>query len=79
MTVRKRPTNKTEGGETFRRLTNTVPLYYMVYDNQLNMVTESKRDKPLPAGNVVDSLHESFGALTHAEMVTEANRLKIKR
>lgn len=76
----KKPKNRTEGGKTFKRLRDLLePLYYLVYDSELNMVTESTKKNPLKKGNVVDSMHESFGAETYAEMIVEAKKLGIKR
>ena len=74
------PRSKTEGGKTFKSLDDSgEKLYYLVYDSNKNMVTESGEDNPLPEGNVVDSEHESFGSATYKEMVEQARKLGIKR
>jgi hypothetical protein len=76
----KRQKRETEGGKSFERLQDmSENLYYIVYDSNMNMVTESKEKEPLSKGNVVDSLHSAFGAPTYKEMIAEAKKLGIKR
>lgn len=77
---------KEEGSKAFNRLTSPNDYWVVVYDSNLNVVfitvydEEVKRKGAFTGGTVTDAstIHKSFRANTYEELLTEANRLKLK-
>ena len=67
-----------EGGKTFNRITNSVPLYVCVYDSEMKAILLSDEGEPMNAGQVTDSSHQMFAAETHKDMIDEATKLGVK-
>lgn len=78
MGIIKEQINKTEGSKTFKRLTNNIEFFCVIYDSDLNIILLNEVDKPNKENLVVDSMYTGFAASTHKQLIEEAKRRKLK-
>lgn len=65
------------GGLKYNRLTSSDPYYYCIHSSDFVLSKSEDEDDPNPAGSVVDTKSDVFGADTYQELIDEIERLNL--